>query len=166
MMEPKTNIGANLLVRQGAKPQTAADATYVSSEIYDRLSADMKSPQSMVAIAAVCFTTASGNSTGLNTLTLSVEHGDDSGLSDTAELDSDTYGYAWAADGANHGVHVLPVDLSTAKRYIRVRAKLTKTGTETISAQQIASCAIFGGMDQVPSSTHAAAGYEETTEAA
>ena len=73
--------------------------------------------------------------------------------------------YTWAADGDNDGVHVLPVDLRGAKRYLRVQAKLTEAGTITISAQQIASCAVFAGMKSQPSSTYAAAGYEETTEA-
>ena len=164
MIGPKENIAANMIVRQGAKPQTAADATAVVTEIYDRLSADLRSPQSCMVICALAFTSSSGASGGKNTLSLQLYHDTASDCSGEAELDSDSYEYTWAADGANDGVHVLPVNLKGANRYLRAKATLTKGGTITIGSQSLSLCVVFGGMDHEPSSSYAAAGYEETTE--
>jgi len=164
MITPKENIGANLLVRQGAKPQTMTDATYIVSEIYDRLAAAMRNPQSCIVVAAVAFTSSSGASGGKNTLTLALFDDTASDCSTEAVYDSDTYEYTWVADGANHGVHVLPVNLKEANRYLRAKVKLTEAGTITIADQSGTVFVIFGGMLQEPSSTFAAAGYEETTE--
>jgi hypothetical protein len=164
MISPRENIAANLLVRQGAKPQTATDATAVVSEIYDRLSSDMRTPQSCMVVCALAFTSASGASGATNTLLLELYHDTASNMATEAALDTDTYVYTWAADGANHGVHVLPVNLKGANRYLRAKATLTESGTITISSQSLATCVVFAGMLNQPSSTYAAAGYEETTE--
>ena len=166
MITPKEDMAPNMLVRQGAKPQTAADATAVVSEIYDRLAAAMQNPQSCMVLCQLAFTSASGSSGGKNTLLLELYHDTASNMATEAALDTDSYEYTWAADGANHGVHVLPVVLKGANRYLRAKATLTEAGTITISAQSLSTCVVFAGMDHEPSSSFAAAGYEETTEAA
>jgi hypothetical protein len=167
MITPKENMASNLVVKRCKKASTAADDTYVDGAILDRLADYARCPQSLLAIVTAWFTWDTGSgASDTNTLTIKVEHGDASNLSDAATLDSDTYTYTWAADGAADGVHMLPVDLSSAKRYIRVSAKLTAAHSPTIADQYIASCVVLGGMDQVASSNFVAAGYEETTEPA
>jgi hypothetical protein len=164
MITPKEDMASNLLVRQGAKPQTAADATAVVTEIYDRHAAAMQNPQSCMVVCAVAFTSASGASGATNTLLLEMYHDTASNMATEASLDSDSYVYTWAANGANDGVHVLPVNLKGANRYLRAKATLTESGTITISSQSLGIAVVFGGMETEPSSSFAAAGYEETTE--
>jgi hypothetical protein len=164
MLTPKENMAANMLVRQGVKPQTMTDATAIVTEIYDRLAASMQNPQSCMVICALAFTSSSGASGGKNTLSLELYHDTASNMATEASLDSDSYEYTWVADGANDGVHCMPVNLKGANRYLRAKATLTEAGTITIASQSGTVLVVFGGMDQQPSSSYAAAGYEETTE--
>ena len=157
------DVGAWLMCGGHAKPQTGADDTYVDGAILDR-NAAAGDYQSGLAICSIAFTTAGGAGGATNVLTLDLQHGDDSGLSDEATFDTDSYTYTWAANGANSGLHVMPVNLETAKRYIQVRAKLAESGTITTSAWLL-SVLFVGIPGQVrPNSAYAAAGYEITVE--
>lgn len=159
-MQPMTDLGAHTLANEGfAKPQTAADATAVVGAIVDRQGYD-----SALVIAAVAFTSASGASGAKNTLSLQCFHDSAAAMGSESALKSDSYVYTWANDGANSGVHVLPVDLQSAERYIRGKATLTESGTITISAQSVAIVVVLGGAQVAPPSGYAAAGYESTTE--
>jgi len=159
---PSTDIGGLTIADQGhAKPQTAADDTYINGAEIDRASYPA---ESALVIAAVAFTTASGQSGASNTLTLAMYHDTVTGMGTEAALDSDTYAYTWADDGANHGVHVLPVNLEAANRFVRAKAKLTKGGTVTISSQSLGIVVVLGGLQVAPGSGYAEAGYETTTE--
>lgn len=155
-------IGGHLLGRQGFKPQTVSDATAVVGAIIDR--AAIGNPLSMLVQAAVAFTTASGAAGGKQTLLLELYDDTAAGMGTEALYDSDTYVYTWAANGANSGAHFLPVDLKNANRYVRAKLTITKAGTVTISAQTGSLVYLFGGMQSVPSSSFAQAGYEQTTE--
>ena len=161
---PKEDVFANVIGKQSAKPQTMADATALVGAIFDRLDAGLRSPQSMVVQSIMAFTTASGDATGRNTLLVEVYHDTASDMSTEALLDSDTYVFVWAADGANSFAHFLPVNLKGANRYVRVKMTLTESGTVTTSAWVGGHSVMFGGMDKQPSDDLAAAGYEETTE--
>lgn len=160
---PMTDIGGVLLGHQGfAKNQTAADGTYIAGAEIDRVTYPA---QSALVLCHVAFTSASGASGAKNTLTLALFDDTVTGMASEAVHDSDTYVYTWAADGANYGIHCLPVDLQSANRYIRAKAKLTESGTITISSQTIALAVVLGGLQVAPGSGYVAAGYENTTEA-
>ena len=153
-----------MAVATNAATPLAADDTYVLSGIIDRQTYGMA--QSALAEAHPFFTSAAGAGGATNTLTLALQHGDESDGSDMADYDTDTDVYAWAANGANNGHHSLPVDLKAAKRYLRVRAKLTEAGTITVTLQYIPLGLFLLGMDEVPNSNYVAAGYETKREAA
>jgi len=170
MLSPREDLGAITLLKQAFKPQTMSDGTFVTGAIIDT---STLSPQSLVAIFNYAYTTASGASGAYQTVTLKVEHGAASNLSDAADFKVFTYQQNWTTDGANSGVVALPVDLrgdptvnasnAPCKRYIRVSAKLTKSGTVTISAQTGSASAVLGGLLVAPASTYAAAGYNSDT---
>lgn len=157
------NAAAFLVAAGNGADHETADDTYVSGAIVDRQS--YGNPQSCIAIAGVAFTTASGMAGATQTITLAVDHDDDSAMASAATQDSDTFAYTWAADGANSGFHVLPVDLSSADRYIRCKVKMTEAGTATISANALTCGLLLGGMRDVPHANYAAAGHEDVTEA-
>lgn len=161
---PKTDLGANTLLRRGAKPQTAADNTFIVGATIDRDAIGM--PQTAVAFAIVKWTAASGAGGATNTLTLKLEQSDSADFASPTDYDSDTYVYTWAADGDNEGAHALPLDLRGAKQYVRVSAKLVEDGTVTVSAQEIASGIMFGGHLHLADPAYAAAGYEDAVNAA
>jgi hypothetical protein len=165
MISPKENAFSNIIAKDGIKNSTATDGTNVVSVIYDRLDHGLQMPQSMLAIAQSYFTTGSRSGSPGMTITLAVYHGDASNMSDEAVLDSDTFDYTVDADGNSYGIHVLPVDLSSAKRYLRIKVKQTKTATVTITNNALNAIALFGGMDKVPSEDFAAAGYEDVVQA-
>jgi hypothetical protein len=161
---PKKDVFANVISKQSAKPQTMADATALVGAIFDRLSADLGSPQSMLVNSIMAFTTASGDATGRNAFLVEVYHDTASDMATEVLLDSDTYTFVWAADGANSIAHAMQVALTGANRYVRVKITLTESGTVTTSAWVGGHSVTFGGMDSQPSSGFAAAGYEDTTE--
>jgi hypothetical protein len=163
---PKKDVFANVISMQSVKPQTMADATALVGAIFDRHAAAHPMPMCCLVNAIIAFTTASGDATGYNTILLEVYHDTASNMATEALLDSDTYVYTWAANGANSGMHAMQVDLSGANRYIRVKLTITEAGTITTSAWVGGHSITFGGMLDQPSSSFAAAGYEDTTEAA
>lgn len=158
----RSDLAAALLAKGKIKIQTAADDTYKTGAIVDRTADGFA--QSALAFANVVFTTASGATGATQTVTLVVEHGDNSALSDATTLSSSAQVYTWAADGANDGLHCLAVDLTSAKRYIRAKVKVTKGGTVTISAQSVSGGLVLGGLDTTPDGSYVAAGYKTTTE--
>jgi len=150
------------IAKLGAKPQTAADDTFIAGAIIDLQATGY--PKSGLAWVNLAFTTASGQAGAKQTLTLKVEHGATSNLADAADYDSTTYEFTWAADGANSRIHNLPLQLASSKRYVRVSAKLVKSGTVTISAQSLATGIVFFPSYEIPNSAYAASGYGNGTE--
>ena len=147
-----------------AKPQTMADATALVGAEVDTQPQGHEGYRSLEATFQIAFTTASGDSTGKNTVLVEVYEDDVTGMGTETLLKSDTYVYTWAADGANDGVHILPVSLETAKRFVRAKATITESGTVTTSAWVGAITCSLGGMVVNPDSAYADAGYEATTE--
>lgn len=153
------NIGAFLMPEGEGATYNVGDATYVTGAIVDRQA--LGNPLSCVAIASVMFTASAA--AGSNTLTIQLLDSSSASMTSATAFDSDTYAYT-CSSGANFGIHTLPVDLSSAERYVRVRAKMTKA-TSTIASQAIGVGILFGGLEYVPNSSYAAAGNEATTEA-
>lgn len=144
-----------------AKPQDLTDDTFIEGGIIDR-----QDHESMEAIFNLAFTSASGVSGAAVTVTIQLFDDSDSAMAAEAAFgDAYTYEYTWAADGANSGVHVLPVDLTLAKRYIKIKAKITESGTITLSNQLGAITACMAGLRVAPDPDHAGDGYQSTVEA-
>jgi hypothetical protein len=163
---PVTDIGALVVADEGyAKPQSLTDDTYIVGAEINLQPAGAAGYRSALVIAPTCFTSSSGASGGKVTITLAVYHDTVTGMGSEALLDSDTYEYTWAADGANTGVHCLPVSFETANQFVRAKFKQTKAGTITVSNAYGAIVVVLGGMVVTPDAGYAAAGYENTTEA-
>lgn len=158
MSAHRKDLGARLLGQAGFKPQTAADDTLISGHIVDRH--DIGLPLSMTAAVGHVFTAASTSGSPTNTLTVVIQHGDNSALSDAATLKSYTLAIT-CGDDTYDGWSFLAADLSAAKRYVRVQAKLTEAGTITVSAQQLTACAVFGGADIEPDPAYVSTGYSD-----
>jgi hypothetical protein len=161
IIAPLQDLGGATIVLDQFKPQTISDATAKDGTEVDRTSYPH---QSGLLIANVAFTTASGASGAKNTVLLELEHGDSSGSYETTAYDSYSYEFTWAADGANSGTLVLPLDLKNAKRYIMGRLTMTESGTVTISSQSASLCLVLGGGENLPHSDYVASGYKDTTE--
>lgn len=161
-MSQQTDIAGKLLGSKGSvKPQDiSADDTYVAGAIVDRIGF-----LSALAAGITAITTSGGVLGATVPVTVALFHGDEDDLSDEVLFDSYVGGFTWAANGANNGCHILPLNLETAKRYIRAKIKQTKTGTVTISAALGGVALILGGLDEAPNADHANAGYQELIEA-
>lgn len=146
------------------KPSTAADATFLASSIIDRAEYG-EYPDSLLIMVPVAFTSASGATGATNTLAIQVYDDTASAMGTEATYGSAySYVYTWVADGANGGIHVYQVDITNANRYVRVKAKLTESGTITVSAQSLAIAVACCGLKEVPSDAYVAAGYQTTSE--
>jgi hypothetical protein len=154
-----THAPALLIGKKGFKSQTAANDTYLNGAAVDRIGA-----RSGLAVVLACFTTAAGAAGATNTLTVKVEHDSDSSFGTAATLKAYTKVLTWAANGANEIYAFVPLDLTLAKRYVRVCAKLASAGTVTISLQEIAASVVLAGLDDVPASAYDADGYAATVE--
>ena len=161
---PMTDIANVIFAGTNAAAILAADDTYVSTGIIDRTAFSL--PLSGAVVAGVGFTSAGGAGVATNTMTIRLQHGDNSALSDAATYDSDTEVYTWVANGDNAGNVVLPLNLKAAKRYIRGQAKLTEAGTITISVQSITLTLLLAGLRVVPDSNFVQAGYSTLLEPA
>lgn len=162
-MSPKTDLGGNTLGKHGKHVAAASAATFVDSAIIDTTACG--DPSSMLAICTAAFTPASGDTTTTHTIDVVIQHGDDSGLSDAATLVSYSKVYTWATggDAATHTSHFVPAKLDGAKRYVRVRGKITRANTGTTTAYSVGLTAVMGGLDTVPHSGYVATGYSEAT---
>ena len=148
-----------------AKPQSLTDATDITGAIVDTNPAGSQRFNSMVCKFNVAYTAASGASGALNTALITVYHAADSAMATEASYGTYTAAFTWAADGANSGVFVFPVSLKTANRYVRVKARMTESGTITISNQIGAITCDFGGQNVAPNSGYVSTGYANLTEA-
>ena len=157
------NLGAFMLPEGEGGDEAAADGTFVDGAIVDR--EDKGNPQCLVALAGVAFTSSSGAAGGKVDLLLEVLSDSDSAMASATSLGTLAFEYTWVADGANSGIHYLPINLgvSTAERYVRVRAKLTKGGTITV-AQALTVGLVLGGLDYVPDPEYSDDGVSQTTE--
>jgi len=163
---PKTDVFANVIGKAGSKPATMADDTAYVGAIHDRLDAGLGSPLSVLIKSLIAFTTASGDATGRVTVLVELYHDTAANMATEELLDSDTYVFVWAADGANAIDHTMQANLKGANRYVRAQLTITESGTVTTSAWVGCQSLVFGGMDSQPSADFAAAGYETTTEPA
>lgn len=157
------NLGAFMLPEGEGGDESAADGAFVSGAIVDR--EDKGNAQCLMALVGVAFTSSSGAPGGKVDLLLEVLGDSDAAMASATSLGTLAYEYAWVADGANSGLHYLPVklDLSTSERYVRVRAKLTKGGTITV-AQGLTVGLLLGGLDYVSDPEYDADGVSQTTE--
>jgi len=144
-------------------PQIPVDATDLDGIQVDRLSYPHKSA---LAVLQIKYTAAGGGAGDTQTVELRVEHDDAVGWGTVATLKTYSRVFTWAANGANYGTLCLPVDLSSAKRYIRITGKVTKAGAQTISLQYMSGCIILGGAPSNPNALHVNAGYSAIVEAA
>jgi hypothetical protein len=167
MISPPTDLGAQVVADEGyAKPQTMSDATYINGAEIDRAGAAGTYYDSAVGIFNFAFTSSSGASGGKVTVTLQWYDDTATGMGTEATYgDAYTYEYTWAADGANSGVHVYPIELRGANRYVRLKAKQTKAGTITVSGATGSIAVVLSGMSIIPDAAHSDSGYESTTEA-
>jgi len=155
MTMPMTDIGGTTIVKGVLVPQdVSTDDTYVNGVIVDRIGYD-----SALAVAGLAVTTGSGSGSPTVTFNVQVEHGDESDLSDAAELKSYDEELDVAVDGDHTSQVGLPVSLETAKRYVRVNVKQTKAGTTTVSAALGGAHLVFGGLQDAPDALHDNDGY-------
>lgn len=143
------NIGERISVRRaGANAAATAggtgDNTAVTGVIIDRMA--LGNPMSVVA--AILYTTTLG-SVETFSLAWTLQHGDDSGLSDAATFAS--AGSAVVATGAGTltGQLEASVALKGAKRYLRLNytPNLSASGTDTAACAPVL---VFGGADRLP----------------
>jgi hypothetical protein len=167
-MSIPNDIGSAVVANKGYfKPQTMTNATFIVGEEIDLQAAGAEGYQSALAVLVLAFTSSSGNSTGKVSVAIQAYDDTVTGMgSEAAFGDPYSYDYEWAADGANAGVHCLPLDLRLANRFLRVKAKITKSGTITVASELGSLAVILGGMRVTPDAEHVAAGYENTSEAA
>lgn len=159
-----TDIGGNTIANQGlAKPQTIADATAIVGAEIDR---HLYPADTCLVLAHLGFTSSSGNTTGKNVAKLELFDDVVTGMASEAVFATYSYEYTWVADGVNFGVHVLPVNLTGAKRFIRAKLTLTESGTITIASQTGSVAVVLGGMQKSPGSDYVKTGYVKTTEPA
>jgi hypothetical protein len=127
------------------------DNTLITGAILDRLSGvDMP----LSCVIAVPYTTTLTDAKSLILKTSVVEHGDDSGLSDAAtfatlEDSTGTKLVTSSGGGTYTGTKEYSLDLTGAKRYIRVKTTpdLDASGTDTAA---ISGVVIFGPAAQLP----------------
>ncbi len=148
-----------------AKPQTVTDATDIVGAIVDTNPSGSQRLASMVCKFNTAWTAASGAAGALNTALITVYHDTASDMSTEASYGTYTAAYTWAADGANSGVFVFPLSLKTANRYVRVKARLTESGTVTVSAQTGSITCDFAGQSVSANAGYVATGYANLTEA-
>ena len=163
-VHPKQDLGGNVY-SDGFNIATAADDTYVTGASVDRKVG--ATPLSCLAVINPVFTSASGAGGATNTLEGQIQTDDNSAFSSPTQVGSTyTYVYTWVSNGLNGGAHVVEQDLSGAEQYVRWRAKLTESGTITISGQTISGHLVLGGFDQVPTpaKTDTDGAYEATVE--
>lgn len=134
--------------------------TTKTGEILDRRESEGQPQTQVEVIGIVSATTASGAAGAKVVTTITVEHGDDSGLSDAETFK--TYVHEVAVDdnnGAHNIVVSVPVKLESAKRYIRVKALVEKSGTATLSAATGGLVYVKYPMDRVPAAAYSSDGY-------
>lgn len=127
------------------------DNTAITGSILDRQAKDYP----VALVLAVPFTATLAASKNLFLKTVLVEHGDDSALSDAATFATleDATGHAIATDSGSGstltGCKEYSLDLTGAKRYIRIKATpdLDATGTDTAA---ISGEVVFGPGSQQP----------------
>lgn len=124
------------------------DNTLVTGQIIDR--STYGTPLSVVVAIGVKAVLAANKKLTLKSVT--IEHGDDSGLSDAANFatPADVDILVDSGSGSTlRGVSEYDLDLTGAKRYIRLKftPDLNATGTDT---GECASTFIFGGIPELP----------------
>ena len=149
----KTDLGSNVKCERAADNTAlvaagTGDNTAVTGVIIDR--ASYKYPQSMVA--SLSWQAVLAASKKLTMKSVVIEHGDASNLSDAAnyvapaDVDVKVDG---GSGGTYRGAQEYNVDLSAAKRYIRLKytPDLNASGTDTA---EVAAQFIFGGFGVLP----------------
>lgn len=127
------------------------DNTVITGAILDRQAKDFP----LSAVVAVPFTATLAASKNLFLKNVLVEHGDDSGLSDVATFATleDATGHAIATDSGSGstltGCKEYSIDLTGAKRYIRIKATpdLDASGTDTAA---ISGVVVYAPSAQLP----------------
>jgi hypothetical protein len=144
------DVGAHLVEVSGIYPveQTAGATAEVEGPIYDR------SRLEEMILSCVCYAAVTAVLAQDETLSLAVEiyHGDEDDMSDEAlfaeltalEATGGTGGSTEQVDG------YLDIDLSGAKRYVRVKAEPTLSAVDTDTAT-FSSVLVFGGITPLPS---------------
>jgi len=149
------NIGAEITAKIGAIGTAVAagagDNTALVGQVVDRLAFGdgAGAPLSAVGVAIFKTTLADGKTLSL---TWKIEHGNDVGLSDTADLQTKAKAVVstgGAGGSTNYGAETLDIDLSGCKRYIRITVTpdLDAANTDTAS---LSTALIFGGFARVP----------------
>lgn len=139
----------------GLKPQTLTENTYANAAVFDRI--DCHGAQVMFPVA---LTTAAGGADG--TVVLEIEVATDvaaDGAFATIIKTVDLPLLVGTADGAQALLGVLPVKLLKADQFVRVRARVKKTGTITLSAIVGALTIETAQNFSNPSSTYDGDGY-------
>jgi hypothetical protein len=152
---------AQVHVAEGFKPQTMTENTFINAKVFDRI--DHHGAQILVPVA---FTTAGGAAGAAAVVEVEVASdasatGAFADVLDTVELP--------VVVGNNNGAHsalaVLPVKLLAAKQFVRVRARIKKTGTVTLSALSGACTIELAQNFSNPSEAYDKTGYILETQA-
>lgn len=134
--------------------------TEKTGEILDRREAEGQPMTQVEVVGIIAATTASGATGATVETTITVEHGDASDLSDAADFKEFVYSLTVDNnDGAQNIVVSVPVKLESAKRYIRVKAVVAKTGTVTLSAATGGLAYVKYPMDTIPAANYDSDGY-------
>lgn len=159
-----TDPGINAINKIGFKAQAPTDATYLTGTIFDRSAIGW--PQYAELCHVFNYTAASGASGATITVESNLFSGDASNMSDETSVKSKSVVITWASDAAKQFIVTMPVDLSSAKRYVRGKFKQTKAGTITVTTPLVAQTVRFGGLSSVPNSGYSSGGYFESTDSA
>lgn len=138
----------------------ASVATVKTSVILDRMADNGQPLTEVQVLALITAVTAAGSADGTLVTTVTVQHGEDAGLSDASTFK--TYIDSKIV-GVNNGTHNLsvavPVKLEKAKRYIRFTVLQAKTGTVTLSSATGGAMFVRYPMNTRPDPAYSQDGY-------
>jgi hypothetical protein len=151
------NIGALITPREGSLQHTATSGSTGDNTTQTGIAIDRKQlastfggmPESMVASVVYDATLASGS--GLAVQVIVLDSADNSSFANYASNSSSSVQVATgiSGGGVSSGIVNLAVNLSSARRYIRIDhiPRLLRGGTDTSVSRAIA---VMGGMDRLP----------------
>jgi len=167
MTSPNFDRLAKVIADNGfAKPQTLTDATFIAGAIIDTIPEGMQRVDQILALFSLAFTSSSGAAGATVIANITTYHDTASDMSGEAALTGGAYSktFTWVADGANYGILAIPVSLAAANRYVRVKAKITESGTITVGTPLGCIAVVSGGLHVMPDSGYTSTGYSNITE--
>jgi len=153
------DVAAKLIAKRCFTEYEPGDGTEIKGEEIDRVGA----LSGIAIIAARANVTGGEGSTNVGQIKIDVEHSSTTTDADFSSLKSKEVDFIASATGEADLFIALPVDLSAAKKYVRVVGKLTSDDlTFTTTNEHImAGAIVLGGLVEKPDSTHDDDGYTD-----